>query len=431
MFACLHAPGNLPLLLECARYFSPLIEETSPDTVIFDIRGLRLIFGTPEQIAAEIHRRVGLPANIALASNPDAAMHAALGIQGVTVIPPGQEAAMLRSLPLCFLGGSSELGASLGATLDAWGIRTCGELAALPPLGVAARLGDEGLRMQRLARGEGHRLLRLRGEPVEFQEEMELESPVELLEPLCFLLARMLNGLCDRLRAHSLAVNEIRLLLKLENSPDHKTDHITTLRLSVPMLDANVFLKLLQLELSGRPPQAAVERIHLRLTSVQPRTLQHGLFLPASPEPEKLAVTLARIRNLVGASNIGAPEPLDTYRPDSFRLGPLLLAQHKNARPRNASTARPQLALRRFRPVRPVEVSCAADGRPANISSQWSAQGKWRVMACAGPWLTSGDWWIGEPWDCEEWDVEVPDNRLFRIHQNRRIRRWFVEGSYD
>ena len=45
------------------------------------------------------------------------------------------------------------------------------------------------------------------------------------------------------------------------------------------------------------------------------------LYLPPSPEPEKLEITLARIRNLVGANNVGAPMVLDTHRPDSFSPG--------------------------------------------------------------------------------------------------------------
>src|SRR5262249_60297674 len=99
MFACLHASGNLALLVECAQHFSPLIEETSADTVIFDIRGLRLIFGSPEEIAAEIQRRVGIRANLAIASNPDAAFYAALGISGVTILAKSREAAVLAHRP--------------------------------------------------------------------------------------------------------------------------------------------------------------------------------------------------------------------------------------------------------------------------------------------------------------------------------------------
>src|SRR3954468_10191342 len=100
MFACLHAPGNSPLLVECAGYFSPLIEETSPDTVVFDIRGLRSLYGSAEQVAAEIQRRVGIEANLAIATNPDAAVHAARGIRGVTILTPRRTAEVLAPLPL-------------------------------------------------------------------------------------------------------------------------------------------------------------------------------------------------------------------------------------------------------------------------------------------------------------------------------------------
>ena len=80
---------------------------------------------------------------------------------------------------------------------------------------------------------------------------------MEQLEPLSFLLARLLNGLIVRLGARALATNELRLRLKLENGAPHER----TLRLPVPMLDARAFLKLLQLDLAAHPPPAAVARI--------------------------------------------------------------------------------------------------------------------------------------------------------------------------
>jgi protein ImuB len=462
MFACLHAPGNLPLLLECAGYFSPLIEEeTSRDDVVFDVHGLSLIYGTPENIAAEINRRVGIPANIALATNPDAAVHAARGISGITVIPPGREAAMLAPLPLHLLGGSFEerakrsaaqtvrrtlCSSELARTLNLWGLRTFGEFAALPPAGVAARLGDEGIRMQQLARGEGHRKLRLRTDPLEFREKIEPDTPIDLIEPLLLLLSVTLHRLCDRLRANALSTNEIRISLILERAPapqetvassqissssatafrcgaGFQREHPVTLRFPVPLLDPMVFLKLLHLELNSRPPQSPVETMFIEMIPVETRKLQHGLFLPATPEPEKLEITLARIRNLVGPANVGAPELLDTHRPDSFRTVPLRLAPW-----RSTNRFSPQLVLRRFRPPRPVRVWCTDNGQPGKIISP---KKEWRVVACSGPWRTSGDWWKGEPWDCDEWDVEVSDNSLFRIHQDHRMSRWCVEGSYD
>src|SRR5580658_2161167 len=139
MYACLHAAGNPALLVECARYFSPRIEETSSDTVLFDVRGLGFLIGGPCEIARAIENRAGIPVDIAIAADPDAAIIAARGIRGITVIAPGDEAAILSRLPLNLLPGSPET----AELLDAWGIRTLGELAMLPPLGVAARLGPK------------------------------------------------------------------------------------------------------------------------------------------------------------------------------------------------------------------------------------------------------------------------------------------------
>ena len=90
MYCCIYASGNLPILLDCARQFSPLIE-THSDMVVFDARGLEGLRGSPESLAQAVERAVGIPASIAIASNPDAAVHAARGIAGVTVIPPDKE----------------------------------------------------------------------------------------------------------------------------------------------------------------------------------------------------------------------------------------------------------------------------------------------------------------------------------------------------
>ena len=414
MFACLHAPGNLALLLECAGHFSPLIEETSSDTVTFDIRGLKRIFGTEEQIAAAIERRVGIEASLALAANPDAAIHAARGFPKVTILTPGREAATLAPLPLYLLGGSPEF----ARNLDLWGIRTFGEFAALPPLGVAARLGDEGAHLQRLACGAGSRQLRLCLDPIVFREERELEDSVESMEPLLFLFSQILRDLCERMQLHGLATNELRARLKLERA----ADHTVALRLPVPMLNAKVLLKLLQLELNERPPQAPVEKVYLQLSPVAPRTTQHGLFLPSAPEPEKLEITLARIRGLVGVENVGAPELLDTHRPDAFRMTALARSSKGDL------PLCPKLAFRRFRPPRPAQVWCTNHGQPAKVFSQ--ANGG-IVIACAGPWWSAGDWWTAEAWDRQEWDVEISNLGVFRISRDCLQGLWLLEGNYD
>ena len=184
MYACLHAAGNSALLVECAGYFSPLFEATSPDAVLVDLQGLERLFGSAKEIADDLSDRAGLPVDIAIADDPDTALLAAHGFRGTTIIPPGQESAALAPLPINLLSSSPEV----ASILDSWGIRTLGHFAALPEAGVAARLGSEGSYLHQLVRGKGTRQFRPFHNPVRYEEKLELESPIELLESLSFLL---------------------------------------------------------------------------------------------------------------------------------------------------------------------------------------------------------------------------------------------------
>src|SRR5438034_554523 len=96
-------------------------------------------------------RAVGFPGcRVALAGSRTAARVAALNAtEPVTVIPPGEERAALAAAPLAVLG----LAPDLAVTLEGWGVRTVGELAALPRDALAMRLGPAGLRTHDLALG--------------------------------------------------------------------------------------------------------------------------------------------------------------------------------------------------------------------------------------------------------------------------------------
>ena len=84
-------------------------------------------------------------------------------------------------------------------TLERWGVRTCEALAALPVLQLSERLGQEGVQLHEWARGASVRSMVLAESGICFEEEMELDDSVEELEPLAFLLGRLLDQLCARL----------------------------------------------------------------------------------------------------------------------------------------------------------------------------------------------------------------------------------------
>ena len=383
----------------------------------FDVAGLDRLFGLPQDVAAAIARRareIGVKANLALAGNPDAAICAARGFAGVSLIPHGDEGKFLATLPLTLLSPTPQL----LETLERWGIRRFHEMASLPPLGIAERLGAEGLRLRELARGEGDRKLLPLAEALHFEDEIELDYPVELLEPLAFLLARLINGLATRLATRGLATDELRLRLKLETGGMHER----TVRLPVPSLDTKAFLKLLQLDLEANPPAAPIVHLWMGVNPVKPQAAQSGLFVPVAPEPVKLELTLARIQAFVGEGRVGTPELLDTHRPDAFRIqkgaGALVKPRLKNAAVPFYGTA---------------SVPAAARGAGGDcVGTAQLRDGRWRPRQSAGSGRSVADFRRlvdGRAWQRDEWDIALSDGALYRIYCEPAG--WFVEGSYD
>ena len=408
MFACVYAPSSeQATLLALASSFSPLVEDTAPGMVIFSIVGLGRLIGTPQEIAAVVARRgaeAGIQANLAISADPDTAMLAARHLRGITLIPPDREADRLGSLPVHVLPAEPDLiETGLIETLDRWGIRTLAELAALPELGFIARFGDAGERILRLARGETHRSLRVMTPPESYQRRVELEHPQRLLEPLLFVISSLLNELMQGLSFN-------RVTLTLNQIP-------RTLEFPVPVRDSKVILKQLQFDLEAHPPQSAILRVEVQLNPTDPRVLQHGLFIPQAPAPEKLQLTLARLTALLGEGNVGSPELLDTHRPDAF----VMRAFSAEAPATPAQPAAIRFAFRYYRPPIAAQVRVKAE-RPVSVNAQ-------PILTATGPWRASGEWWTTAPWDREEWDVELSNGGLYRVYQASQ--RWFLEGMYD
>lgn len=470
MFACIYGltlsergRDAAALLVDLAFTFSPLVEQTGVDTVILDVAGQELLFGSPRSsdqsvqvkpeadwtnIANEITRRatqLGFKVNVSIAANPDVAIHAARSNQEVTVIPAGEELIKLGSLSLKLLdyslaGIEKEKAEEIYETLGLWGVHSFSEFAKLPIAAVAQRLGQEGVRLQKLAQGKSERHLHLFQPPVGFEQALELEHPVTELESLSFIFSRLLNQLCTNLNSRALATNELRLYLKLED----KTEYERAITLPVPMRNPKTFLRLFLMEVESKPPPAAIISVKIKAEPVKPRESQTGLFIPLAPEPEKLELTLARLAKLVGPDNVGSVEVLDTHRPDAFRLTRFRLnpRTRKNAGKKSltgpdAMPALPVMGFRVFRPPWRAEVK-TTDERPVRINSCGIAYAiRGQVVSASGPWRTSGDWWGKEVWARDEWDVAVSGSDLqegevlCRIYRDLQSEEWFVAGVYD
>jgi protein ImuB len=464
-------------LLDCAQSFSPRVEDAGCDTIVLDLAGLQPLFGPLPKIARALARcasNLGLKTNVAVADNPDAATLAARGFSCVTLIHEGKEAELLGSLPVEVLfANSAQESAQLLETFSRWGIRRLGDLAALPDIALSERVGQGGIHLQKLARGATSRTLVPVEPPLVFEEVIELEYPLVLLEPLAFLLGRLLEQLCARLEARTLATQELRLCLELASGWQSEDPYPSTnnrgtavlarasraparqfqrtLRLPIPLLDARTFLKLLQLDLKAHPPGAPIVKIQLAAEPVRPRAVQSGLFLPPSPEPEKLELTLARIAGIVGEDKVGSFQLLDTHRPGGFRMQHFAPSQPQGPKPVFKDTVSAGLeprftqaqkidasedlvtALRIFRP--PVDAMVTMrDGKPVSIHCPRNKEMEGEILWAAGPWRSSGDWWEQEGWARDEWDVAVQGEAgiaLYRLVRDRLDGKWFVEGTYD
>jgi protein ImuB len=477
-----HEKSAHAALLDCAQSFSPEVEDTAPDVVLLDLAGLESLLGPLPKIARDLAQRVsqmGLQANIAVAANPDTALLAARGFCGVSLIPQGCEEERLGDLSVDVLleGFSSDAQESARwvETFDRWGIRKLRSLAALPSVPLSERLGQQGIRLQKLARGAASRNLRVSEPQQIFAESVELEYPIVLLEPLAFLLNRMLEQVCTRLRARALAVQELRLNLELaansRNDQPSSNDTLTrtftrALHLPTPMLDAKVFLKLLQLDLQAHPPGAPIVKIHLTATPARPRSLQSGLFQPVFPEQEKLELTLARIAGIVGEGRVGSVELLDTHREGAFAVrhfAPVESPSVSNkvqtpsrkrkvmSLPENDSACELEeklaenkkeiaaekmsavIALRLFRPPL-IAIVTVREAKPVRLRCLDREDVAGEIVWTAGPWRSSGDWSEQEGWSREEWDIAVSVVTglvLYRLVQDKFGGKWFVEGTYD
>src|SRR3984957_1252082 len=418
-------------LLECAGGFSPRVEDQTSNsyfTCVIDIAGTETLFGSPDALGENLLKRVQalcIRASIAISSNFHAARCLARGHSpgksaGIRVVPRGMECSALAPLPLTVLDLSPEH----EETFAMWGITTLGALANLKETELIARLGQPGKEMRLLARGESPHLFRALEASLALEERMELDSPVELLDSLLFIMGVMLDQLIVRAHSRILALASITLHLDLEGS---KT-HTRTVRPALPNTDRKLWLKLIRLDLQAHPPQGAILALTLSAQPGSTSKVQLGLFSPQVPEPMRLDVTLARIRSIVGEGCVGQAVLKDTHRPDAFRVEPFLVSASSALETKPSSK---RLAMRQLRPPEVVIVSV----RNRQPDSFVFKEKRYTVERAYGPWSSAGDWWKPTLWSLEQWDLVARghDASWLCCCLTRDLTQghWQVEALYD
>ena len=500
MFAALYSvAAPVGTLVRVAQMFSPRVEVSSR-LVLCDLHGVERLFGGARDVAEHIRRAlVDIGAvRLAVAPTHTAASLLALGRPGVSVAATTAEAARaLAALPVATLAvwdsGNTSAAApgAFGAVtpsgwmhprdthqgpqtrrrvrgqvqmsrgsrraddtarqratqaldvLRRWGIGTLGGFAALPAAELSSRLGPLGPRWQHAARGEDLAPLVPLVDDEPFEASLELEWPVEGLEPLSFVLGRVLEPLSVRLERADRGAAVLHTELHLTT----RAVHTRTLQLPAPMREAKTLRTLILLDLESHPPAAAIDRVVVRVEPTPGRIVQWSLLERAQPSTEEVSTLIARLSALMGESHVGSPALVDSWRPGAFEmrafgqpLDPSRAASSTSREPRAASPC--SVAFRRFRLPVPARVT-VQDGRPIRLTPDRRGISGGVVVESAGPWRTSGHWWdeaAGEasaassrstPWDRDEWDVVLADGVSCRVFLERDVGQWFVEGTFD
>lgn len=460
----------LDVLVSIGREFTPRLEVPDPGVegrgrdVVLDLAGLSRMFGDPWTLAAAIRRSAaarGLEVRVALAGTQAAARLLVRHRAGITIVPAGSEAAALAGLPVTLLDALIPARAPAPAhprtcapahLFLRWGLRTLGDVAALPAAEVASRLGQEGVAWQVLARGGDLRPLVPSVPEERFAQALDLDWPIEGLEPLSFVLGRLMEPLSAHLVRRGCGAAVLRVQLVQTRQPEDDAGrrvHERSLQLPVPIHDARTLRTLALLDLESHPPQAPVERVVVAVDPAPAQVVQFSLITRPLPSPEHLSTLIARLTALAGDARCGSPAESDSWEPGAFAIVPFAplpggrvpddrghAVSAGSGMSAGAAACVPVVALRRFRVPVPARVQVEA-GRPVRVAAARRGVPGGRVLAWAGPWRTSGGWWQDRAraargaWDRDEWEVALSEGAVCRVFRERETGRWFIEGVVD
>jgi DNA polymerase-4 len=205
--------------------FTPLVEPLSLDEAFLDVQGCEGLFGPAPEIARRIKERIGaetgLIASVGVAANKFLAKLASDHGKpdGFVVLRPEQVAAFLAPLPVGRIWG---VGKKAERGLHALGVRTIGELAALPERVLVDHFGASGRHVWRLAHGQDDREVVPDREAKSVSTETTFRQDVGDREALRSWLLDLTEHLAARLRHAGLRAQTVELKVR---SSDFRTRH--------------------------------------------------------------------------------------------------------------------------------------------------------------------------------------------------------------
>lgn len=418
------AAGEREVLSALDR-LSPRLDSDGRGGFFLGLGGLERLHPSEAALAREVVSalgRLGLDAQVAVADQPLVAWVAARRARPVKIVRPGKDAEVLASIPLGDLG-LSDRAQELCALL---GLDDVGSLAALPAGELARRLGREGAELEWLL-GGGRPLACPREDVAPREPErvaLEIDPPVEGLEPLLFLGKSLVDRLLVRVAAARRLLVEVTLVMKLDDRSE--VEHV--LRPAEPTGEARPLLELLRLWLESRPLASPAASLELCASQVaRPSARQLSLLRQREEkEAEALGRAVARLRAALGPACAVRPVVSDTFRPEA-RLSwqPFEGARGGASAGGGAVGAGEEpMMLRLLVPPEPV----TWQGGRFRRAGQPAA----RVVAEDGPHRLSGEWWDpATRFDRTYFWLTLDDSSLVWVFRDQRDGQAYLHGVAD
>lgn len=340
-------------LWQCAASVSPYLEATEKGICTLDLKGLGAARGWWKGLVEQL-RRQELEVKIGVAATPDLALLAAQNARPFLEI---DERKGLQDLPLSALQGSP----GLFRMLRRLGLRRMGEFCALAPEEVAERFGQEGLAHWQRATGKSTRLLKWMEPPETFEEGIEFEQEIELLEPLLFMARRFLDQIVARLDAAYLVVQTLELRIGFTSGPAYER----SFAIPSPTREVETLFRMLTTHLENFRSEHPIQSLYLAARPGKGVKEQLGLFETSLRDPNQFHQTLGQLSALLGEDRVGTPVNENSFRADAFELQAPVFGG--GARWETMAADR-GLCLRRFRPPRRARI-LTMNGRPVSLGT--------------------------------------------------------------
>ena len=312
---------------------TPAVEILGPGAAALATRGPSRYFGGDEALAAlvatTVDGAVGQPGcRVGVADGRFtaglAARAARAGGDPVVVVPPGSGRAWLAPRPVEALGPEYEAFSDLLVRL---GIRTLGDLAALPAPSVLGRFGSEGARAHCLARGRDERSLAARTPPPDLVVTAELDPPAERVDTAAFVAKALADELHRRLATDGLSCT----MIAIEAETEHGEQLVRRWR-HAGALTAAALSERARWQLEGwlaapgyeNRPTGGLTLLRLKPEEVRPDNgLQQGFWGGTAAADSRAARALARVQGLLGPEAVVTAVPAGGRSPsEQVRLVP-------------------------------------------------------------------------------------------------------------